>query len=140
MIIGSSGNIALLPVAFVSHFALDVLPHYANDNLTKNLAAFHRNLIIDCLIAGCLLLAVLVGQTSHSLTMVAGGILSASPDLMWIRRWLSLKAGKKHNYDTFMEKWHHRIQWAESRPAAIFEILWFVICLWVLISLGVKFF
>ncbi len=73
-----------LPVAFLSHFVLDSLPHYGDKSVVIGSTKFNIILAVDIYIALMCLAAVYLLHPAHTQVLILGGILAASPDLMWI--------------------------------------------------------
>lgn len=118
-----------LPAALISHFALDILPHYGYANTSRSVPPqFLRILVTDICLVFILLIWLLVLFPSQWYLAVGGALLAMSPDVMWIPYFLSNLRG---NYRPLskLANLHKRIQWAE-RPWAIWiELLWLVLFL-----------
>ena len=122
-----SNPVVALPLAFLAHFILDALPHYGNrSSATKSLEGLKYVLPIDMLIALALLVGVVVLQPENWELIVLGGILCASPDLMWIPKYVRHLQGKPNRPNRGIAKFHSWIQWGE-RPWGIWiELAWFI--------------
>ncbi len=119
-----------------SHFLLDMIPHYADNNLGIKDRKFVRNLFIDMTLAVASTLAVAWFWPDIALLVVACAFLAASPDLMWLYyRYLKPTKPKDWNW---LARFHSRIQWSETKPGIITEVLWFAILFpsLILISTG----
>lgn len=77
-----------LPLAFLSHFVLDSLPHFG----LKNEAERKRLLWLDYLVVSLDFLTALVVSAwllrNNHATWLLAGLLAFSPDLMWIYRFI----------------------------------------------------
>lgn len=119
-----------LPLAFLSHFVIDALPHwnYRIGNLKKR----HMAMAID-LIASLLLLVILSQTVNADAWVVfAGGILGILPDTMWLPYFLTGKPSainKPKNPLHQFRRFHFWIQWSETKKGAAVEAVWFVMCL-----------
>ena len=112
-----------LPLALTSHFVLDYFPHFGLDTHTDK--KFKIILALDTLVASLILLFILITQPQHWPLLMACAILAASPDLMWLPRWLNELKGKRNRPMNRIELFHSRIQ--HEYPWGIFvETVWFV--------------
>ena len=116
--------ILAIPVAFLSHFVLDALPHF-DDNSGHTNKMFLYYLAADCGFAASILLSLMILQPENWALMVACGIASASPDLMWFPMWLKEISGKKPNPMGPVRRFHSKIQWAANKRGILLEIPWF---------------
>lgn len=114
-------------MAFLSHFALDMLPHFDEAGIAKHLSVRQH----VALLVSDGLLAIGVGITAIMLTGlnpflgVTAGIMSMLPDLMWLPYYVN---GTIHNVDTYgpLAKLHKRMQRQEKPWGLGVEILWFI--------------
>ncbi|MEK7602763.1 MAG: hypothetical protein AAB459_00775 [Patescibacteria group bacterium] len=118
-----------IPLALASHFVLDAIPHYTDDELNKDPKKFMKYLIIDCGMAASLLIATIVLVPGGWFGLVLCGILAASPDLMWLPYWLKSQEVNKKEYTNIFEKFHHKIQWSETKKGLIIEAILFPLIL-----------
>lgn len=125
--------IIALPVAFLLHFVLDSLPHYGNRALSpadaiifKKSRKFMAILFSDMAVAASFLLSIAFIQPDNWLLIIACGIACASPDLMWLPRWLNEVKGVKNRPLNKIESFHKNIQWGERPWGWILEIAWFL--------------
>lgn len=113
------------PLALISHFVLDILPHYGvpYDKRPQH-QTFGRVFAID---------AVMLPVTAIMLLLVAGAswvlvfgamFLAISPDFVWAYRYWREKKGEVCEKNRFTE-WHSRIQWGERPWGWIIELAWF---------------
>lgn len=119
-----------IPLAFLSHFVQDAIPHWDygtggpdGDLFSKR---FNTFLIGDFIFS--LILMVLIGLAFPEYTWLIWACMAvaASPDLMWGYYYLykqKLKVQKaKLNW---LARFHYLIEWSESLPGAIVEVIWF---------------
>lgn len=126
-----------LPIAFASHFMLDVLPHYGVPyDKRPHHQSFGRVLAVD---------AVMLPITALMLVVVAGGawwlvllamFLAISPDFVWIYRYYKERQGQVLDKHPFTH-WHSRIQWGERPWGWIIELAWFVVIVGVVLQIVV---
>jgi hypothetical protein len=127
----ASNPILAIPLAFVSHFLLDALPHYDVPG-ASNEAKIDSGLFLWLqIVAGavlCFLLVVLlaVRQPRHWVVAAVCAFVAASPDLLSIPRFISVKRGGPDLVDrNAFWRFHHNIQWKTAPRFAAVEILWF---------------
>ncbi|MEO7364140.1 MAG: hypothetical protein ABIV43_01380 [Candidatus Saccharimonadales bacterium] len=128
-IIGLSVGQPLLaaPLAFASHYVLDVIPHHgaADGNDALGRRSFAVGLIVDALLCAILVLILAVRQPLNWPLAAVCAFLAASPDLFSFNRyWKTIhnqpfKAGR---YSEFA----HKIQWFERPIGAIVELAWLI--------------
>lgn len=102
-----------IPLAFMSHYALDALPHFGNygkgfTDLFKH-RIFYLEEIID-VAALLVLLALLKGQP---LRVYAAGIVAVSPDLVWLYRYWWFERKGRMPPGGWLTKFHKWVQWCE---------------------------
>lgn len=120
-----------LPLAFVSHFVCDAIPHYDPPGTPGERIASKR-LVREQIIGGavlCFLLVMLlfVTQPMHWLVAAFGAFLAASPDLLWIPRWLTARrTGIDPGANGWFYQFHHRIQWKTGPKLIWVEAAWFI--------------
>jgi hypothetical protein len=116
----------VVPLAIASHFVLDALPHFGDENLSKRSKRFMVIITIDALLIAAITTSIIVLKPRHWQLMLIGGVLAASPDLMWAPsfvRTLRQRAHKPHNR---LMRWHHRIQ-REYAWGLITEVAWLLL-------------
>jgi hypothetical protein len=124
--------ILALPLAFASHFVLDVLPHYGADNHTSRL--FLYSLVVDMGIAASFLLYLVLQQPDSWLLLFACAVLAASPDLLWLPYWVLELRGKPKPLGK-VAHWLAKIQWGERSWGIIIELVWFAVMMTIFIKL-----
>jgi hypothetical protein len=108
-----------IPLAFMSHFVLDALPHYGDTNkrswLNRN---FKYILAVDLFLASLFLLGIVILQPASWFLLAFCGALAVSPDILWLPYFL---ADLRHEelHDTKLAKFLKWIQWGE-RPWGIY--------------------
>lgn len=110
-----------IPLAFLSHFLLDALPHFGD---TEKHSWLNRNfsliLLIDTLISAGFLLTLMVMQPDNWGLMVISGLVAVSPDALWLPYYLDELKGitREHGKLAKLFKW---IQWGERPWGLIIE-------------------
>lgn len=120
--------ILALPLAFLSHFVCDMIPHIGikdyNERL-ENKRKAHTIYVIDLTL---LTLFVVVLVTLGAPLIVYGCIVLAGlPDVVWAYRYfLKEKMGAvKPGPANFFTRFHQKIQWSESlRIGLVIEIIY----------------
>lgn len=105
-----------LPVALVSHFILDSLPHYGIPHNQRNGLVWRLTTIFDFFFSWGFLGYVLLSR--HDWAMFACGITAASPDFIWVARIVRTRSFDLSKNKSRFTKWHARIQRYE-RPWGI---------------------
>lgn len=121
-------------VAPFSHFLLDMIPHYSDDSLNKSSRKFVRNLFIDMTLAVVSTLAVAWFWPDIALLVVACAFLAASPDLMWL--YYQILRPTPYKKLPWFARFHSKIQWSETRPGIVMELVWFAVLFPTLIFIG----
>ena len=125
--------ILAIPLAFVSHFICDAIPHFGVD-LKFNSRAMYTWLIIDgksVFYRGY----YAMGNLSMADGTPTGGVygfVAMSPDFAWLYYGLNNKLGKVVEYDS-LTKIHHIVQWYQKVPGIIIEISWATLMICIII-------
>src|ERR1043165_3035207 len=116
-----------LPAAFLSHFAIDVIPHW--DYYEKNFMMKQVALAIDITFTLGLLLILAVTVDAPRRLIIAGGVLGISPDLMWAPFLITGKSSKTHKKTPLhlARRFHFWIQIKEFAQGLYIEIAWFIL-------------
>lgn len=120
-----------IPLAFLSHFILDILPHYGNhpdDHLTTS-PGLHRLIWVDTFLGASFLAMLIIWQPVNWVVIFFAGAFAQVPDLVWLPNYVRLRRGlKQRTYNSLM-RFHKYIQWAESpRPFNIMvEAAWLLV-------------
>jgi hypothetical protein len=123
--------VVALPLAFVSHFVCDAIPHYDMPG-TPGERIVSSRLIREQIIGGALLCFLLVvvlyiSQPVHWWVAALGAFLAASPDLLWIPRWLEARrTGVDPGPQGWFRRFHAKIQWKTGPKLIWLEAIWFV--------------
>lgn len=126
-----------LPLALVSHFALDSLPHFGFKKLDERGERFTALLLIDASLCGLLVLGLFLSGTQLWVLASLAALAAASPDFMWAPDYFRHKLhGTAENHRSNMVKrFHAKIQWYQKPLGALFEALYFVGMLFTLVKL-----
>lgn len=117
--------ILAIPLAFVSHFVLDAIPHFGLDELGGHLKArryFHKILLVDALLLSVVFLILLAAGAP--LLVFVCAIAAGSPDLIWAYQYVykgkfgKLPESKKNRFDKF----HSDIQKSQTQKGLFVEL------------------
>jgi hypothetical protein len=120
----------VVPLALISHFILDVFPHFGvhhKDNSERNThPLFKAVLLIDVLLVFVLLagLPLLLHHNVHWWVVLVGMLMAWIPDTVWIRHFWHERRGIKRTEPVWLTRFHQKIQWFEKPPGIITEIVW----------------
>lgn len=144
-----------LPLAFASHFAADLIPHYNPPNLTRDtftsyaaswsakmkLASFRLIFSADMVLLVASLVFVPYAATNARVspfTVFACMVLAILPDFVGGFNYLRSLVGPikhKKNNDLF-SRFHIAIQWKEFPNGIWIEAAWFVLMAWLIVYLS----
>lgn len=111
------GQPVAIPVAFASHFVLDIMPHYGNDTVPR----MRRVLQYDAILSITLLITLVTLTPHHWLLMLTCALASILPDAIWIPYELANRRKKPREYKR-IAKFLHDIQWGERPWGLAIEI------------------
>jgi len=118
-----------LPVAFLSHFVCDALPHYGNERIPVWSSSFKRLLITDASLCVALVALLAYRQPGHWLLAALCAFVATSPDLLWIPKFIT---GNRTHRTRVKETRLNRllgsngIQWFQRPIGAVVEAAWLV--------------
>ena len=117
--------ILALPLAFLSHFVLDILPHFGLSFEFRKRNVFISNLYmtIELLFLGAL--TAFLYSAGVSWVVFASLILAISPDIAWVYRFYIQEQFRKlpEQPRNWFNEFHARIQWSETIfPGLLIEI------------------
>ncbi len=129
-----SQPLVALPLAFLSHFVCDALPHFGRDDSFLKTVTFRNMLIVDALL--CVLLVLFLATTGSPSWLLAAvcAFVATSPDLFWIAKYQNALKGKKWQPSKVLG-FAGRIQWFQKPSGAVVEIAWFIAGVFVLSQL-----
>lgn len=122
-----------IPLAFLSHFVLDALPHFGDDNFKQKLPKFYKVWRVDFIL---LCLAVIWTIFNAPWWYFMAGFIATTPDIAWIYRFHFLeKHGKYHAPKmNWFNSFHSRIQKFESSSGIYFEMVYGLAVAYLLVS------
>lgn len=117
--------ILAVPLAVVSHFLVDALPHFSSKRLPTSSRAFLYYLATDAGICGAIVLTLAILQPQFWLLACICAFAAASPDFMWAKEFLAAQNGQKLKSRTnLVMKLHSKVQWYQKEPGLVIELAW----------------
>lgn len=127
-----------LPLALLSHFILDALPHFgAHTIASPKSKEFRAILLCDGLLTMCFIMVIAFVGYRIGLDwwlLPFGAILAVLPDFMWYKHYKSDLQGKTKTWDP-VRKAHKKIQQWEVSWGWIIEVLWYIAAILILYSI-----
>jgi hypothetical protein len=115
-----------LPAALISHVICDIIPHFGmGSDAWLRSRSFKLYLLADAVLCGLLVLALFLSQQPNWFLASCCAFLAASPDFLWIKKFLAELKHKKYTYNT-AERILGGIQWFQRPIGALVEVSWFV--------------
>jgi hypothetical protein len=112
-----------LPLAFISHYVTDLIPHFGFEQKKVLGRAFNRFLAADFLLAVVSMIILALLFPAHILLIWSCMILAAAPDIIWWFYRKSVKAWPE-GLDKFTA-WHYRINNRFHVNHLYFDVTWF---------------
>jgi len=124
----------IVPIAFLSHFILDLLPHYGQI-LDKRSKLFITIQIIDAITL--LLVFVLIFNTNsiNLAITISAVIVACMPDMIWVIRFIREQIGAVDIPKSYISKIHSFLNMHEYKNGWVFDIAWFAAMLIVFINI-----
>lgn len=117
-----------MPVAFVSHFICDAIPHHGakgNDAHILKSAWFKYSLFIDAALCGLVVLVLAISKPQHWITAAICAFLAASPDFASFNKFQRVRHDQSFKPSLFT-RFAKRIQWFERPIGGGVEAAWLV--------------
>lgn len=133
-----------IPLAFLSYFAMDVLPHFGitvqngNVRARNNKPLFKSDIRADTALVGVSFIVVTIALNGHvawhdTLACMFAAVL---PNLTWVYRFIKeLKTGTLGS-KSFFSRFHKWIQWGELPWGLIVDMGWFAASLVALVRIA----
>ncbi|MGH7237740.1 MAG: hypothetical protein ACREGF_04355, partial [Candidatus Saccharimonadales bacterium] len=117
-----------LPLAFLSHFALDAVPHWHPKQADKRWlksSNFQKLLMAEATLCFLIVLFLFLIKPRHWLVAVVCAFLAASPDLFWLKKFLVVRrTGRLLPNKNWFWYLHGVLQWFQRPIGAVIEIVW----------------
>lgn len=116
-----------IPLALLSHYICDVLPHFGTSKPDKALksSGFRNYLIAEALACMLMVVGLFWLQPVHWLLAAVCAFVAAAPDLLSINRYLKTRQGKPWRPNPY-SRLAKGIQWFERPVGALIEITWLI--------------
>lgn len=120
----------VVPLAFMSHFVLDALPHfgiYEDDVVKRNASILFRTVVSVDTLTVVILMATLPFVIHHGVAwwVILLGMFSAiCPDFVWIYRFFNEIKTKQWKPGNRFVQFHQKIQWQEKPWGLSVEFVW----------------
>jgi len=124
-----------VPVAFASHFALDMVPHFGNDSEAVGGKNFRNWLVADALLCVALVAVLLMVRPHYWWLAALCAFAAAAPDLASAPRFFALQRGRRYQTASMFIRLAKRIQWFERPIGAVVEITWFGAVIFILMGI-----
>lgn len=116
-----------LPLAFLSHFVQDVIPHFGVPDSQLFKRKFNIVLVADFVLSVSAMVVLAFLFPAHKWLIWGCMIAAACPDLAWAyyRLYLEKIKNQKPKYDPFT-RIHFVLEWSNETWGALVEAGWFV--------------
>lgn len=119
-----------VPLALVSHFVLDGVPHFGFAGEEGYVEAFRHRLsyfsVIFDIIGTGILLSLLGPENWFAMAV---GLVAASPDIMWLYRYFMFERIGKSPPNWWIARFHVKIQWCERQWGIVIEVIYSIAAL-----------
>jgi hypothetical protein len=119
--------VAAVPIAFLSHFVLDSVPHFGFGNQAVSDKGVQRifinYLIVDTILCFALVAVLLLSRPVHWPLAIICAFLAASPDLFSFNRFYKFLRGLPWKPNIY-SKFAGGIQWFERPIGIVVEAVW----------------
>ncbi len=126
-----------LPAALLSHFAIDVIPHW-DYKVPGGLRAKQVIMVMDLILSVWLLFVLTLFVDAKAWLIITGGLLAILPDSMWLRFYVRGKPSIKGNKKSLINKlrrWHLWIQLSETSRGIYVEAIWFALMVFLILHI-----
>lgn len=120
----------VVPLALVSHFVLDSLPHFGvaeGDIRARNRHPLFRTVLavdLAILFTALLLIPLLFSGKVSGWILLAGMLAAWLPDVVWVSHFWHDRQGHAKKEPVWLTRFHQKIQWFERPFGLIVEVLW----------------
>jgi len=126
-----------VPAAFLSHFAIDLVPHFNARKLPKRwiLPFIGVDLTLGNLLAVLLPLLLVTSASAWSIFFCM--VAAMSPDYVWCWRYFQVRDSDKTfaGSMSWFSIFHMRIQWSDSLEGGFVELVWLGFVIWLIVTL-----
>lgn len=115
---------AALPLAFLSHFFLDALPHYGIPLQKRNRNKLYKFIVVLDIVLALVLLGLAAYLRRWEIALV--GLIAYSPDLIWVSAYFKQRGSLNLRATNWFMKIHRGIQQFERPWGLYIELIVFV--------------
>jgi hypothetical protein len=124
-----------LPLALLSHYVLDTLPHFGYAGQGYNEALKHPLTYIEQPFSWAAFVLLVVTLRDQGWLVYAAAAVAVSPDLMWPYRYFFFERVGKKPPGGGLTNFHRHIQWCERSWGVGVEIVFFGVFFSILLRL-----
>ena len=118
------------PLALLSHFILDVTPHFDHPLYQYGSKYFVKIMASDAVLSIGSVILIMLAVPELAWVIALGALMAIIPDFFWIYYY-------KHNRpQTWFFKFHSRIQWYERPPGILVEASYLLFITVVIVAVG----
>lgn len=122
-----------LPLAFLSHFLLDAIPHFGiheDEPVKRNGHWLFKSVVsvdVICAVAALIAVPLLFDGAVSAWLILLGMLAGIAPDSVWIYRYIYEIRTKIVRPHGWFAAFHQRIQWSEKPWGISVELAWAVL-------------
>lgn len=127
----ATGNAWLaVPLAIASHFVCDAIPHYDVAGTTHaakigSKKFLYVQILLGAVLCTLIVIALALLRPQHWLLAASCAFFAASPDLLFIPRYLHVRRTGHDNVKRFwFWRFHNVIQWFQKPVGIVVELAW----------------
>ena len=128
--------VAAIPLAFLSHYALDALPHYDDrEKYPIGSDGFFVILIIDSMLCLALVALLFALNPNNWLLPSLCAFMATSPDLMWVPKFLyarKTKSNEEPDHKNPFLRFHSKIQKNTGPKGISIELIWLLAGIYII--------
>jgi len=128
--VGVQQPLLVVVIAFLSHFFMDVMPHFGvleSDTPERNKHPLFRSILVIDIVLAVALLALLPFALQGVISwwvLLLGMVFAWIPDTIWVKHYLRDRHGVKREAMGWLSSFHQKIQWFEKPIGLVVEVLW----------------
>lgn len=127
-----------IPLAFISHFVIDMIPHFEARDLPPNFSKLFIAADVLISVIWIILLTVFASVEVPAWLIFVCSAVAVSPDFMWVFRYLRIKDLDKVFTEPMsrIARLHLNIQFSETLKGIMVEAVWLALMVSLLIKLS----
>lgn len=116
------------PLALISHFILDAIPHFDHDHYRFGSKYFTRIMTTDGIISLGAVILIMLSSPALAGVIALGAFCAILPDFFWLYYYL------RGRPQWWFFRFHARIQWFERPPGALVELSYVIFITTVIVA------